>query len=321
MRISDVLYRLIGRKRPVCPHEAEILAYSENRLSPNTRGRLERHFEGCDDCREVLAFLGREVDKGVPVSEEAASERAARVLGQVRNYEAGSRIEESRPRVGTTPGISFPRLATAGLMVCAIVGVGVYFAISSRSQQQDAAMEALRLAVKDKRSTPLRISGEIEYSAYSVTRGGDRDTGDVQFSRALLKLKSAEEESAPALDRLVLARIYLARGSLNDAKRALQILEQLASRGFETAESLNDTGVAHFQLQDTKAAIEYFSRALAKMPGYNEALFNRAVAQQSANRIADARRDWEQFLSQSKDEKWNAEARNRLRTLGDANPN
>jgi tetratricopeptide (TPR) repeat protein len=119
----------------------------------------------------------------------------------------------------------------------------------------------------------------------------------------------------------VLARIYLSRGKLEDSKRALEILSQMEARGVEPAESLNDTGVAYFQLRDNNTAIDYFSRSLARSPGYIEALFNRAVAEQGANRLADARKDWEQFLVQSKDEKWNAEAEKRLKTLDDAKSN
>jgi Tfp pilus assembly protein PilF len=315
MKISDVLYRLIGVNRPSCPNEADILAYSENRLSSIARSRLESHLAGCEDCREILVFMGREVEKGAPISAEAVSKQTARVLSAIRDYELGSQKKE-RP----VPQISVPRLATVGLVMCAVLVAGIYLVMSNGSRP-DAAMEALRLAVKDKRSTPLRVSGNLEYSAYSVKRGDDRDNTDLQFSRALLKLKSAEEETAPPSDRLVLARIYLARGKLEDSKRALEILRQVEARGVETAESLNDTGVAYFQLRDNNTAIDYFSRSLASSPGYIEALFNRAVAEQGANRLADARKDWEQFLVQSKDEKWNAEAEKRLKTLGDTNSN
>ena len=319
MKISDVLYRLIGVNRPSCPNEAYILAYSENRLSTNDRSRVESHIAGCDDCREILVFMGLEVEKGAPLSAEAVSDQTARVLASIRAYEHGSEKKERRVPIGSVPQISVPRLATVGLVMCAVLSVGIYLVMSNGSRPE-AAMEALRLAVKDKRSTPLRVSGNIEYSVYSAERGDDRDGADLQFSRALLKLKSAEAETAPAKHRLVLARIYLARGKLEDSKHALEILRQIEARGVETDESLNDTGVAYFQLRDNNTAIHYFSRSLAKS-GYIEALFNRAVAEQAASLLDDARKDWEQFLVQSKDEKWNAEAGNRLKALGDANPN
>jgi len=69
MRISDVLIRLIGARDPNCPNEADVLAYSEEKLSKRNRARVERHFAQCDDCRQVLAFLGRESEKA-PLREQ-----------------------------------------------------------------------------------------------------------------------------------------------------------------------------------------------------------------------------------------------------------
>jgi tetratricopeptide (TPR) repeat protein len=321
MKISDVLYRLIGANPSTCPDEADILAYSENRLPATIRARLERHFVRCEDCREVLAFLGREpdLDKGAPLSEQAAAEQTARVLGLIRTDEARLRTERGRSTSAAVLQISLPRLVTLSLVGCALLAAVVY--VITRQSQAEVAMEALRLAVQNKRPTPLRVSGGLEYSPYSITRGGGAENSGLHFNRALLKLQSAEQETAPTSDRLVLARIYLARGNVGDAKRALEILQQVASRGVVTAESLNDTGVAHFQLDDYETAIDYFSRALAKSPAYDEALFNRAIAEESANRIADARRDWEQFIAQSKDESWKMEARSRLKALGDGKIN
>jgi tetratricopeptide (TPR) repeat protein len=174
------------------------------------------------------------------------------------------------------------------------------------------------VAVRDNRRIPERVSGGIAYSPYSVTRGDDRFTDDLYFDRALAKLTSAEQENAPSEERLVLARIYLARGRLADAKRALEILRQLAARGVETPEALNDTGVAHFELQQFDEASAYFNRALAKAPAFDEALFNRALSEQRAGRHDNARRDWQQFLDQSKDENWKAEGRAYLQDLDPA---
>jgi len=320
MRISDVLYSLIGVNRPSCPHESDILAYSENRLSTIARSRLESHIAGCEDCREVLVFMGREIEKPAPVSAESVSAQTAKVLASIRAYEIGTPMPQNRRTMSAAPRISFARFATVGLVMCAVLSAGIFLVMNNGSRP-DAAMEALRLAVKEKRFTPLRVSGNFEYSVYSAKRGDDRDNTELQFTRALLKLKPAEAETAPASHRLLLACIYLSRGKLEDSKRALEILKQVEAQGVETAESLNDTGVAYFQLQDNSTAIDYFSRSLARSPGYIEALFNRAVAEQGANRLADAKRDWEQFLVQSKDERWNAEAGKRLKALGDVNPN
>jgi tetratricopeptide (TPR) repeat protein len=179
-------------------------------------------------------------------------------------------------------------------------------------------MDALKLAVKDARYTEARVSGGLAYSRYAATRGGGRNDDDLNFSRAIDKLKPAEQENAPLNDRLVLARAYLARGKHEDSKRALAILSQLAARGVETAEALNDTGVAELQLNDYDVAIEYFSRALTKSPTFGEALFNKALAEERSHRESDAARDWRQFIDQPPDDNWTAEARLHLNSLGES---
>jgi tetratricopeptide (TPR) repeat protein len=178
-------------------------------------------------------------------------------------------------------------------------------------------MEALRLALKDERYTEARISGGLNHSRYTgVTRGSDRNDDNPQFDRALARLKTADQANAPVNDTLTLARVYLARGTREDAKHALLLLNQLAPRGVETPEALNDTGVAYMQLDDNDKAIGFFTRALAKAPNYDEAVFNKALAEQSVHLYDDAKRDWQQFIDQSSDEKWKAEAADHLNALG-----
>ncbi len=317
MRISDVLIRLIGARDPNCPNEAAVLAYSEDKLSNRNRARVERHFAECDDCRQVLAFLGRESEEPpVPFTEKAVSDQTDRVLAYIQNDERERTKPAKKARAATGFYISYAKLASVGLLICAIA-IGGVFLFTRDQSPADAGMAALRLAVKDQRYTQARVSGGLDYSNYAVTRGGDRNDNDLQFSRALGKLKSVEQENAPVNDRLVLARVYLARGTREDARHALVILNQLAARGVETPEALNDTGVAQFQLDNYDEAIALFSKALAKSPAYNEALFNRALAEQSARRGSDARRDWQQFIDQSSDDKWKGEGRMHLSVLGD----
>ena len=89
-------------------------------------------------------------------------------------------------------------------------------------------------------------------------------------------MRFAEKEAAPVNDKLVLARVYLARGTREDARHALILLDQLAARGVAAPEAFNDTGVAQFELGNYEDAIADFTKALAKAPSYDEALFNRA---------------------------------------------
>ena len=110
MKISDVLSRLIGARDPNCPNEADVLAYSENKLSNRDRGRVERHFAECDDCRQVLAFLGRESEEAsAPFTENAVQLEKRRGQGNLPlNSACGmsatepNRREKLEPQPGST---------------------------------------------------------------------------------------------------------------------------------------------------------------------------------------------------------------------------
>lgn len=315
MRISDILVRLIGAREPNCPNEADVLAYSEKRLSTRSRAQVERHFADCHDCRQVLAFLGREsAEAAAPLTEEDVSAQTDRVLAYIQKDERNRSKPAQKARAAAGFYISYPRLAAVGLVICAIAIAGVF--MFTRTQAPADAMDALRLAVKDARYTEARVSGGFDHSRYAgTTRGGDRNDDDLYFSRAENKAKAAAQETAAVKNKLVLARVYLARGTREDAKQALAILDQLSKNGVETPEALNDTGVAQFQLDNYNDAIVYFTKALANSPAYNEALFNRALAEGRAHRDAEAKQDWQQFINQSSDDNWKDEARAHLKSL------
>ena len=319
MKISDILLLTFGARNPKCPSEVDVLAYSENKLSTRMRGRVERHFAECDDCRQLLTFLGQEsVEKSPPLSQAEVSEQANRVLGYIRNDERNRTrpAQEARPESGFR--ISYPGLATVGSVVCAIV-IAAGFLLARREAPADAGMEALRLGLKDQRRTEARISGGLEHSRYTgVTRGEDANDDNLHFDRALGKLRSAEQENAPANERLALARVHLARGTPSDIDHALKILNQLSAQGVETAAVLNDTGVAYMERGDSDKAIEFFTKALAKAPNYDEALFNKALAEERVHHDDDATRDWQQFINHAPDERWKAEAADRLKALSRA---
>lgn len=315
MRISDVLSRLIGARDPNCPDEADVLAYSENKLSDRDRARVERHFAECDDCRQVLAFLGRESEEApAPFTEKAVSDQTDRVLAYIQQDDRDRTKSVKKTRAAAGFYISYPRLASVGLLICAIA-VGGVFLFTRDQSPADAGMAALKLGLKDGRYTEARISG-LDHSRYAgPTRGGDSYNDDLHFDRAENKVKAAAQDPAAVDPKLVLARIHLARATRGDARQALAILNQLAARGVETPETLNDIGVAQFQLEKYDDAIAYFTKALAKSPAYNEALFNRALAEELARHNADASRDWLQFINKSSEDNWKNEARMHLNSL------
>ena len=316
MRFSNFLIRLIGASEPNCPHESDVLAYSENRLSTIRRAQLERHFAGCSDCLQALSFVGRSAAEArIPISEEAVSLQTNKILAYIENNHAPRVQPAQRATSGSGFRFSYPKLATAGMVMSAIAIVGIFVMIGGQSPAE-AGMEALRLALKNERNIPTRISGGFSHSRYvGPVRGGIRNTDDLHFERAEGKVKSKALEPNEIEARAVMARIHLARGNREDAKRALEILDQLRTLGDETPETLNDRGVALHQLNRYQDAIEAFDAALAKSPTYDEALFNKALAEQNVRRYDDAKRDWQQFINQSSDENWKAEARTHLESL------
>lgn len=315
MKISDVLTSLIGTRYSNCPHEAAVLAYSENRLSPRNRAQIERHFSNCHDCLEVLAFLGREThETPAPLTEEDVSEQTNKVLYYMRNEGGAGKQVQLVPRLSGFR-ISYPKLATVGLVISAIV-IAVIVVTPDGPSPSEIAMDAMKLAVRDKRYSLARVSGGFDHSPYAGTlRGDDEGSEGLLFDRAEIKAKAAAQVTSDSEAGLISARSHLIRGASNEANQALLILEQLAKGGVETPEALNDLGVAQFQRLNYDEAIDYFTRALEKSPGYGEALFNRALAYQRLDRNDEARQDWQQFISQSPNDGWKDEAMAQLREL------
>jgi tetratricopeptide (TPR) repeat protein len=339
MSLFDSLYRLVGRAggSPAlktdlsfgvhCPDEAELFTYLEGKSSSRERAELKSHFSYCSDCRELLALFikvpGEHVENFdetlVTLSDDGVNKQAARILAFIENDELcrnksaskqPSRREVAKRREGIY--VSYPVLASLALIICAVAG---WYAFQlTRDHRPQTGMDALRLAMKDERRTPARISGGLAHSPYAMTRG-DEDSDGLPFERAMNKLKYAEDASASPEARLALARVHLALGKREEASKALAILKQLVAGGNNSAEVLNDLGVAQFQLDDYDEAISSFSKALEKSPDFIEALFNRALAEEHDGRIDPAKQDWEQFIRLSSDVKWTAEAERNLSRL------
>lgn len=315
MSLSEIIRSFTGQGHVTCPDEAEVLGYLEGRLSVLNRARLERHFANCDDCRELLVVTGRRFSETpAPLADETVREQTSKVLSLIYSDELNRNKPKRRLRMFPGLDLSYVRVGAAAIVMCAFAIVAVVLLNRGPGPQQ-AAMNALALAVKDGRYTEARISGGLPHSEYRANRGVQTKDDDLQFSLAINALKTADPETAPVDDKLALARVYLARGTREDVKHALKILVEVAARGVESAEALNDTGVAHFELGDYEDAISYFTRALTKSPTYYEALFNGALAEERAGHKDQARQDWEQFINKSSDDNWKAEARKRLNSL------
>lgn len=246
-------------------------------------------------------------------TENEVSQQTSRVLGYIRTDELTQ--QPSTNTRASSVFFSWQKLASAAVVICTIAVAGVYL-ITNNKTPASVAMEALSDGLKTGRRNEARISGGFAYSRYrSPVRGAESNSDDLQFERAETKVKSAAIDSHAADAKQTLARVYLARATGTDAERALQLLNELLGQGVQTAEVFNDAGVAQLQLSHYDEAVECFSKALAKAPTYNEALFNRALSEGLAGRNEDARRDWRQFMNASTDTNWKAEANQNLERL------
>ncbi len=324
MKIRALLQQFIHSKRSEeadgCPEEAAILAYTEGRISPSSQARVETHLAKCDDCRELLAFTRKQASDATiaeMVSDKQVKQQTARVLAYIELDESkrsrtNQRATNRRAPVKAGIRVSVPRLASVALVVCA-VGAGTVFWIG-RDQRPDAALSALRLAMKDERRNQALISGDIGHSPYLPKRG-EEETDDLHYDRALNKLRFADKETAPAESRLLLARVLLATGEREKTRKALTIFDQLEAAGVRTAELFNDRGVAELQLGRYAAAVDSFTKATQESPDDSRFLFNKALAEHEAGRVAEARQDWNQFISIAADERLKDEARSKLDLL------
>ena len=310
-----------GSAQP-CPPEADILNYTEQRLPAPARHELEQHVAACADCRELLVLLARfpesEIAELPPPSSAEIQQQTARVMQLIEASERRNAASAAPHPTGFAPrrgwAYRFRAQFAVAAMVISVLLIGGLYLMIRNEPASDAARHSLALAMKDERRSAARLSGGFDYSPYKSTRGGN-DSPDFHLNRALGELRAAESDSAPPEMRQMLARAHLAFDHPEHARQAQAILTALRARGVETAELFNDLGVAQFQLQSNDAAIASFSRALEINPAYTEALFNRALAYESAGRYAEARRDWQQFLASAADANWKAEAEGHLAAL------
>jgi tetratricopeptide (TPR) repeat protein len=339
MRLIVSLFRLFKGERPEagsgagftlisqCPPEAETLAYSEGKLSNRTRTELESHFVRCNDCRSLLTMLARfgsePFENAAPIPEDGVKKQTARILAFIEAdehkrtiplSETGNQKHAQRGRKGFF--VSYPQLAAAALVICAIIA-GVIVPRIIGQKPVTVATQALAKAMQEERRSETRISGGLAYSPHPMTRGV-AESDDLQLKRALNHLKSAESDTASVEARLTLARVHLAFEKPDHAQHALAILEQLKAKGIESHEVFNDLGVALFQLQNYKEAATNFGHALEEKPDYAEALFNRALAEERLHLYSDARQSWQQFINLSSDAGWKDEAERRLSFLSNS---
>jgi tetratricopeptide (TPR) repeat protein len=240
----------------------------------------------------------------------------ARILGYI---ETDDRRQASQPEASQPA--SQPSLKPAGglylsysqvmvgVLACLVIISGVIIYLSRGESASQIADAAIAKAMRQERRIEARVSGDIPWAQYKELRG-EGDGYEAQLNRARERL-SENAEADPAA-KMALARLYLVSGKKLDVQRAFDTLKELEEGGMESAEFLNDMGVANYMLGFDAEAISYFSRALEKSPGFSQALFNRALAHENAGKREEALKDWERFIDETGDENWKREAMERI---------
>jgi tetratricopeptide (TPR) repeat protein len=313
---------------PQCPNENDLLAFYERHLSSWKRARIEKHLGECQSCRESIAtlvsfcrtsnqFEGEESD---PVGEEVIGAQLSKIVAMAGDDE--DRLRRTQRAAGSVAkrsgiGLALPLsnrlvLATAAL-VFILLAIPVVFWIQSRPSAAQQAMQALNIAISPGRNAETVVSG-LRYSP-NVDLRGETGHDDLMFERALSKVAYAQNPGAPIEARHALAKVWLARNSVNDARSALVILSDIDKRQPGSAAIQNDIGVAQFELSRFGDATSSFNRALTLSPGFREALFNRAVAEKASAQYAEAVRSFEEFIRTNPEGDWRDEAEQKMLAL------
>ena len=280
-----------------CPDAETLAAYLDGRLSDRERTGVTAHLAECEECYALF----RE-------SAQTHLEDAERVVAMWT-------WRERLPR----PKVLWPSaavMATAAA-VWLVVGGGVL-------APRDAGLRALVAAVGTNRPIEGRLSGGFEYGpAPAPIRAGESATlpvaPDVRIAAAQIEKSAAAERTARTLRSLGIA--YLVTG---DAARAVPILEEAADGPSPDARVLSDLAAAYLargvrnQPQDLAKAATMAERAVKADPALVEAWFNRACALERLSLRDEARRAWQDYLKVDGSSGWAAEARDRLKVLGES---
>jgi tetratricopeptide (TPR) repeat protein len=319
--LSTIALRLglSGRSKPRCPGEEEILAYLGAALDDPSHARIESHLSECEDCRELLVAVARYNAPTEPISDEAAANQVRLIKSYVEKSAARQPVipaplVEPRRRFA----VGYPAMAAAAAAVVVVAVALSLFVIPNNDSRAQESNSILREAVAEGRRVSGWISGISDHSPHQVTRGA-QDKASLNLGRALNRVSDAETPDGRPSERIALAEALISSGNHAEMTRASAILERLSRDGSLKPEKLaevhNDAGVARLELRDYDAALKSFDSALSYRPEMHQALFNRAVALQMANRDSESRAAWEHFLGTSADAKWKAEAQERMNRL------
>lgn len=264
-----------GETRRVLSNEM-LAAYIEGHLSPDERRAVEAVLAADPDSYAWLVdavALARELPPDEPTA-----------LPDVRH-------EPIRRRWP----LAMAALATAALLALLLRGA---VTLPSSPEQHLAALvvEAGTPAIEPWLSGGFQVSGRP-----TMRGGGDGRPSTALLARVVDLERAAVRTPSPAVDHALGVALLVAGG----AGRAEAIVRlQAAAAADPRPAYLSDLAAAYLErairtgaASDAEQALPLTTRALAVAPRLPEALYNRALALQTLNRLEDANAAWAAFLA------------------------
>lgn len=204
----------------------------------------------------------------------------------------------------------------ASIMAVAVIGVVVWYAVSTPSNLQKGLV-ALNEAYSQERPVEARVS-DLAYAPYSPTRGEPTKVNTLERSRAESLLSEAFSDNPNAETHHALGQMYLLQ---RQPDKAIEYLEQAKKAAPNNPNIYADLGAAYLEKGKLGApevfrlSLENLQRALELNPNLHGALFNRALVHQYQDLNDQAEADWRAYLERDSSSQWATEARDNLRLL------
>src|ERR1043165_9517295 len=228
----------------------------------------------------------------------------------------------------STQVLKFASVATT-ILIVSLIGWRIY---SSRSDLGQGLV-ALDAAYSKERPLESRITN-LHYAPFPSIRGsGPHDVNESELARSELLLLNEQKRKTTAATPHALGKVYLAKkefdkaidqfeGSLKDDPNNAQVYADLGAAQFEKGKIEVENSKTNAGAAESGKGMELFARSLASLNkaldldnNLQEALFNRALLQQSMGLLPQAEADWRNYLEKDPNSKWAFEARNKLTEL------
>lgn len=296
-----------SRKRIPCPPYNVWAEVAAGLPKPAEAEALLAHAANCEACAASLheAIM---IVNGAPIPEEFLAElQMASATGVA---ELGHQMA-SRHAKPLWRGNSLLKVA-AGLAV--IVGGAAFFGWW-QSNRGGEPLTLLAKAYETRRTIEVRVPG-AGHGPMRVERGGGAESPVEMLEAQVMIRRRLDRNPDDASALHAKGRSELLSWRFNDAMQSFQAAADL---GADSAEFLVDFATAYFERAeqnkepvDYTQSVELLSKALKKSPGYDVALYNRAIVYGKLMLLIPAIEDFEQFLRVEKDPGWRGEAEKRL---------